>query len=95
MKRVYPRACGGTQTMRGKPMVEQGLSPRLRGNQGNIMNGDCLIRSIPALAGEPAAAATPTYTYAVYPRACGGTYFNPSVYPTSLGLSPRLRGNLC
>ena len=54
-ERVYPRVCGGTsQTgfqMSGRP----GLSPRVRGNPGEIAHGDSRQGSIPACAGEPRA----------------------------------------
>ena len=71
-----------------------GLSPRLRGNQ--IIPGKPFFRdgSIPAPAGEPAPASTPSMCWTVYPRACGGTYPYFSAFSPIDGLSPRLRGNL-
>ena len=29
---VYPRVCGGTETMQGREALIEGLSPRVRGN---------------------------------------------------------------
>ena len=50
---VYPRACGGTHRARRRLAVARGLSPRVRGNQGNeeLLLG--ALGSIPARAGEP------------------------------------------
>ena len=53
VRRVYPRACGGT---RGVPLfgrLKHGLSPRVRGNLLLVFNGQTKARSIPARAGEP------------------------------------------
>ena len=51
----------------------RGLSPRVRGNLGNSPENLQLVRSIPACAGEPAAAFATPAARAVYPRVCGGT----------------------
>ena len=50
---VYPRVCGGTQLAVFMATLDQGLSPRVRGNpmRGGAMAA-CL-GSIPACAGEP------------------------------------------
>ena len=50
---VYPRGCGGTQQRLTLHRSSEGLSPRVRGNQG-VVNSDLpLMGSIPAGAGEP------------------------------------------
>ena len=91
---VYPRACGGTW-LREPPMdVSHGLSPRLRGNQGAVLQDIIIAGSIPAPAGEPSAAAGWPYVLPVYPRACGGTSGIRRATRRHGGLSPRLRGNL-
>ena len=51
----------------------QGLSPRVRGNQGDGVKVGVVVRSIPACAGEPRAAAYGIFGATVYPRVCGGT----------------------
>ena len=51
-------------------------------------------RSIPAPAGEPRRRPPPLTPAQVYPRACGGTRYYVSGLQVSVGLSPRLRGNL-
>ena len=51
--RVYPRVCGGTAALRPGCPVQQGLSPRVRGNQVRRWPAGALTRSIPACAGEP------------------------------------------
>ena len=92
-KRVYPRACGGTGDSWLPDAGEQGLSPRVRGNLRNIWRVHAQTRSIPARAGEPAAAKNCSFSMAVYPRACGGTRTKAKRERLSGGLSPRVRGN--
>ena len=90
---VYPRVCGGTPVRAVVGKQERGLSPRVRGNRGQVQRDDALARSIPACAGEPIRHRAPRQVGEVYPRVCGGT---PSGYPRTKsrrGLSPRVRGN--
>ncbi len=70
---VYPRACGGTWRNIGDSLPCSGLSPRLRGNLGRSRGMTLVIRSIPALAGEPHQRKHWPVPGQVYPRACGGT----------------------
>ena len=93
MPGVYPRVCGGTMAIGGLAANLAGLSPRVRGNPSlNTMRPE-LLRSIPACAGEPDWAQTPSNARRVYPRVCGGT--ESCAYQAILrpGLSPRVRGN--
>ena len=53
---VYPRVCGGTRRSERGRGVRGGLSPRVRGNQGNVGAVYVGNGSIPAGAGEPASA---------------------------------------
>ena len=53
---VYPRVCGGTTTTIPTPNRRRGLSPRVRGNPCCNPTHPQGGRSIPACAGEPAAA---------------------------------------
>ena len=80
-RRVYPRVCGGTLVQELLLRLALGLSPRVRGNQPDVLVRYFRHRSIPACAGEPwllpAADALP----AVYPRVCGGT---PGIFPMVL-----------
>ena len=94
LRRVYPRACGGTSDCTSPPSDADGLSPRLRGNPPSPLPSRRSGGSIPAPAGEPTAGQRQMTGGGVYPRACGGT--PPEVgAPVALGgLSPRLRGNL-
>ena len=73
---------------------EKGLSPRLRGNLALFRRLHVGVRSIPAPAGEPAVDTLVRECWAVYPRACGGTYYYTTAEGEIVGLSPRLRGNL-
>ncbi len=55
--RVYPRVCGGTGCGTTLRAAVDGLSPRVRGNQGDAPQVKPLHGSIPACAGEPCACA--------------------------------------
>ena len=95
VRRVYPRACGGTKRMIFRCHSERGLSPRVRGNRpGRGRAGRAEARrSIPARAGEPHQQPQSSILPQVYPRACGGTLTAATPDGTLLGLSPRVRGN--
>ncbi len=93
--RVYPRARGGTIRRLDTSMIPRGLSPRTRGNPGQDAGREALHGSIPAHAGEPAVPTRPPISSTVYPRARGGTGIKALVSTSSMGLSPRTRGNLC
>ena len=70
-----------------------GLSPRVRGNRGQVwVHLEC-ERSIPARTGEPGGRARVRDTFRVYPRAYGGTLGFQDRSIAALGLSPRVRGN--
>ena len=73
--------------------LEEGLSPRVRGNQWRRRCRAWRKRSIPACAGEPTACDCPCFPDRVYPRVCGGTMYNGYQHPGPYGLSPRVRGN--
>ena len=70
-----------------------GLSPRVRGNQGEGSAVAVSAGSIPAGAGEPCAAASTSGWSRVYPRGCGGTSEGWGKSELREGLSPRVRGN--
>ena len=70
-----------------------GLSPRVRGNHFLVQRLVEVVRSIPACAGEPAAAVRHYPPAGVYPRVCGGTAGVPGSGVVRAGLSPRVRGN--
>ena len=90
---VYPRACGGTTTLRMSQCSRMGLSPRVRGNRQDIHVHASQIRSIPARAGEPEGVRRRQQYLTVYPRACGGTEGTRDENVAVWGLSPRVRGN--
>ena len=50
---VYPRVCGGTTPGPSDDQDDEGLSPRVRGNQFAAKEQAQADRSIPACAGEP------------------------------------------
>ena len=85
--------CGGTLAGKAGIVWLLGLSPRVRGNRPLDLHPQEMTRSIPACAGEPAAANELIEVEAVYPRVCGGTFFCLSSSSNLCGLSPRVRGN--
>ena len=70
---VYPRVCGGTRLGSERRRQELGLSPRVRGNRGNVLILRQRLGSIPACAGEPTFDGPGFEHIRVYPRVCGGT----------------------
>ena len=70
---VYPRGCGGTEAAPMALNSQQGLSPRVRGNQSADDQRRAVPGSIPAGAGEPRCTPPPRSPTRVYPRGCGGT----------------------
>ena len=92
--RVYPRVCGGTVLPMPIARMDNGLSPRVRGNPAAASPTPSQARSIPACAGEPATGNCPRRLVRVYPRVCGGTCKAQYGAAAGRGLSPRVRGNL-
>ena len=90
---VYPRVCGGT--MRGNRFRagRRRLSPRMRGNLGQLNALQVEGPSIPAYAGEPQHFDGGELTIDVYPRVCGGTGTHELYHWWQARLSPRMRGN--
>ena len=70
---VYPRVCGGTTLWKAEGSITKGLSPRVRGNPGQIIPPLIYKGSIPACAGEPGLSSGRLLILTVYPRVCGGT----------------------
>ena len=85
--------CGGTRWQMYSVYLDDGLSPRVRGNPAYENNNRRLNRSIPACAGEPHADALIDTPCKVYPRVCGGTQSSHATGVAAAGLSPRVRGN--
>ena len=52
-RKVYPRVCGGTESLVVPAAALEGLSPRMRGNHQGSGPINPAFRSIPAYAGEP------------------------------------------
>ena len=85
------RQLGGYRETRMYPTI--GLSPRVRGNLGDVGNEYSVYRSIPACAGEPLLHLGGGRPVGVYPRVCGGTDKLQRQRNLVNGLSPRVRGN--
>ena len=90
---VYPRVCGGTSASLLPATQPRGLSPRVRGNRPWPGSMFSTKRSIPACAGEPASLSAHRGRDMVYPRVCGGTALLAGGARSTVGLSPRVRGN--
>ena len=90
---VYPRVCGGTAKSELLTLINEGLSPRVRGNPLPTTWKPSPARSIPACAGEPCCSSSALMATKVYPRVCGGTRAPRDPGYDLLGLSPRVRGN--
>ena len=84
---------GGTAQLQLLDEVDDGLSPRGRGNLLRHDHASLLSGSIPAWAGEPLESAGQRLASRVYPRVGGGTPLHQVVEGLELGLSPRGRGN--
>ena len=90
---VYPRVCGGTDSIKSTSTPSSGLSPRVRGNREGLPAIPPSPGSIPACAGEPYAMLHGLHRRPVYPRVCGGTKCGLVRQGRNSGLSPRVRGN--
>ena len=91
---VYPRVRGGTCHLERYFFAPPGLSPRARGNPASAPRCASRSGSIPACAGEPVGGLLTRAQLKVYPRVRGGTARRVESHRSTLGLSPRARGNL-
>ena len=91
---VYPRVCGGNDRDLFIDEWGDGLSPRVRGKPPAHTQRQAGEGSIPACAGETAAAMSISPSPKVYPRVCGGNLALPTRITVPGGLSPRVRGKL-
>ena len=92
---VYPRVCGGNRRGAYDVNCSGGLSPRVRGKLSSSGLAANMTGSIPACAGETAAAVSAGTVPGVYPRVCGGNAAGRKVRNDGVGLSPRVRGKQC
>ena len=74
-------------------LEQQGLSPRVRGSQRDLIVSPSAKGSIPAGAGEPWEYPGLDSPMKVYPRGCGGAEEPPTLQWLDKGLSPRVRGS--
>ena len=91
---VYPRVCGAIYFGYGCDGEGEGLSPRVRGNRHKSLDRPFHVRSIPACAGQSDGHIAMGKLGGVYPRVCGAIIRRRRANSSSLGLSPRVRGNL-
>ncbi len=91
--RVDPRACGAAETRTPSTQRSKGRSPRMRGSPRASAREKVIRGSIPAHAGQPAAARVRPRAARVDPRACGAARGSRSKLARTLGRSPRMRGS--
>ena len=91
---VHPRVCGEHDTSGRLPSVYIGSSPRMRGTRNWKAHTECLLRFIPAYAGNTRPAEILHRDSAVHPRVCGEHSGKASRARISRGSSPRMRGTL-
>ena len=89
---VYPHACGETDRAGPTRPSRRGLSPRVRGNQQQIVDPRLERGSIPTRGGKPLFRHMETIHAGVYPHACGETAMRSGHVFQGPGLSPRVRG---
>ncbi len=90
---AYPRGRGGTRSRPDRSNPARGLSPRARGNPGEVDGDERPMRPIPAGAGEPTTRCCHAARRWAYPRGRGGTAGERLPFVGLKGLSPRARGN--
>ena len=91
--RAYPRVCGATCSGTCARQSAQGLSPRVRGNRGQMASLAPMWGPIPACAGQPYGGVFFLGFGGAYPRVCGATDEERQRRINNFGLSPRVRGN--
>ncbi len=91
---VHPRVCG-EQTLGGIPPTrEDGSSPRVRGTAWHGLCARCVLRFIPACAGNSVWHGQKPDPEAVHPRVCGEQALYERITIPSAGSSPRVRGTV-
>ena len=93
LRRAYPRVCGATAATRSRKRRGRGLSPRVRGNRGQMASLAPMWGPIPACAGQPYGGVFFLGFGGAYPRVCGATDEERQRRINNFGLSPRVRGN--
>ena len=73
MKRVYPRVYGATRYDHREKLINQGLSPCVRGYRKLVASDPEDAGSIPVCTGLPGAVLCLDTEYWVYPRVYGAT----------------------
>ena len=91
-REVYPRVCGGNLQPLALAGNDEGLSPRVRGKRVISLHPPYFHGSIPACAGETLFQGQTWRIAKVYPRVCGGNFYNSAMDAPQNGLSPRVRG---
>ena len=89
---VHPRACGEQWLMAPNLSLISGSSPRMRGTDSRTGLFACLVRFIPAHAGNSSTGTGTPSSRPVHPRACGEQDSHGFGAPAATGSSPRMRG---
>ena len=91
-RRVYPRVYGESLLCAPAWRCAWGLSPRVRGIPGPLVQARADTGSIPACTGNPRPAVHRGTAGRVYPRVYGESAVSPETVRPAVGLSPRVRG---
>ena len=89
---VHPRVCGEQAIALAFRSPACGSSPRVRGTARRNFFADLIERFIPACAGNSREIRLQEEQQPVHPRVCGEQPGSPSVWPSTCGSSPRVRG---
>ena len=92
--RVYPRVYGESFRSAFASQRKTGLSPRVRGIRGDVLQRPVRFGSIPACTGNPRSCVYLLCVPRVYPRVYGESVTNIVKNSLVRGLSPRVRGIL-
>ena len=90
--RAHPRACGENCQAWARRRFARGSSPRVRGKQLRVPDGELGRGLIPARAGKTLTPSTPRSPSSAHPRACGENAAVRQLSGATAGSSPRVRG---
>ena len=91
-RRDHPRVCGEHRDELMRSRANVGSSPRMRGTRGILSRGSSTHGIIPAYAGNTAVMWSISHAMWDHPRVCGEHQVRDTLYGTTQGSSPRMRG---
>ena len=91
---VHPRVCGEQMSPKPRSSRTAGSSPRVRGTGPHVTSRRCMVRFIPACAGNSFGHVVIPMSVSVHPRVCGEQSLNATSELKESGSSPRVRGTV-